>query len=66
MVVIQLISPNKRIVTIDGISCAEKDGYFTFTVPGWDKCTVYGIDAARRVIRGRLDAAVRNTLGIKE
>ena len=37
---------------------------YRFTVPGWDECTVSGVAAAERVIRGRLDAAVRNTMGI--
>ena len=54
--------PHKTIIM--GVKCVVKDGYYTFTVPGWDECTVYGYSAARRVIRGRFDAAVRNTLGI--
>lgn len=37
---------------------------FSFTVPGWEPCTVTGEAAAERVIRGRLDLAVRNTLNI--
>lgn len=37
---------------------------YTFTVPGWRECSVTGRRAAQRVIRGRLDTAVRNTLGI--
>ena len=39
---------------------------YRFTVPGWDECTITGINAAKRVIDGRLNAAVRNTLGIGE
>ena len=37
---------------------------FRFTVPGWTECTIDGAGAAERTIRGRLDAAVRNTMGI--
>ncbi len=59
--------------TILGIQCEKrfvicgdgrKDVELTFTVPGWEKCTVLGYRAAKRCIKGRLDAAVRNTLGI--
>lgn len=59
---------------ISGIRCMvhrEKfpDGkyrdMYRFTVPGWDECTATGIKAAKRVIHGRLDPVVRNTLGIK-
>lgn len=39
---------------------------YRFTVPGWEECTVTGLRATKRVIRGRLDPAVRNTLGIGE
>ena len=38
---------------------------YRFTVPGWPECVVTGRRATKRVISGRLDAAVRNTLGIK-
>ena len=55
-----------NLVVINGVGCIEKDGYYTFTVPGWEECTVYGIKAARRVIRGRLDPAVRRTLRIDD
>ena len=55
-----------NLVVISGVGCIEKDGYYTFTVPGFPEYTVYGIKAARRVIRGRLDPAVRRTLGIDE
>ena len=60
---------------LDGIECNTwkvKDGNGTvrtaycFKVPGWDRITVLGKKAAKRIIRGRSDAAVRNTLGIKE
>ena len=37
---------------------------YRFTVPGWEECEITGRAAAERVIRGRLDAAVRNTMGI--
>lgn len=50
----------KRERCFDGI---RRDAY-TFTVPGWEECTVVGIRAARRTINGRLDAAVRNTMGM--
>lgn len=60
-------------VVIDGIACIVKperfpDGRtrptYTFTCPGWDECTVTGIRAAKRVIRGRTDPVVLLTLGI--
>lgn len=67
--------------TISGVVCAVVKERFTdvetgkpltawstayrFTVPGWDECTINGKRAAERVINGRLNAAVRNTLGIK-
>ena len=63
----------ERIVFVDGIKCkVHKERFpdgryldvYTFTVPGWDECTVTGVRTAKRVIRGRLDPAVRNTLGI--
>ena len=54
----------KTVVKIYGIECTVEKGYYTFTVPGWEEATVYGKKAAERTIRGRLDAAVRNTLGI--
>lgn len=58
--------------TIYGITCDvemqtfpdSRHPVYTFTVPGWEKCSVTGIDLAKRTIRGRLDPAVRNTLGI--
>lgn len=42
-----------------------KHPVYRFTVPGWPECKVTGKHAAKRVIHGRLDPAVRNTLGIK-
>ena len=61
---------------IDGIRCniikwrfrSTKGRYHTgyrFTVPGWPECIITGLRATRRVIRGRLNPDVRNTLGIK-
>ena len=38
---------------------------YRFTVPGWPECSITGIRATKCVILGRLDPAVRNTLGIK-
>ena len=55
-----------NMIVIDGVGCMERNNYYTFTVPGWEECTVYGIKAARRVIRGRLAPAVRRTLRIDE
>ena len=60
----------ERIYGIDCEVTQEKfqDGkhsVYRFTVPGWQECVVTGRRAAKRVINGRLDAAVRNTLGIK-
>ena len=58
---------------IYGIKCKRetfKDGNgkkriaYTFTVPGWEECTVTGIRAARLVIRARGSAVVRNTLNM--
>ena len=60
--------------TIMGIECMvhkEKfpDGrhrnVYRFTVPGWPECSVTGLMAAKRVIGGRLDPAVRNTFEIE-
>lgn len=59
-------------VVLDGISCVVtqenfadgKHDVYRFTVPGWPECAVTGRRTARRVIRGRLDPAVRNTMGI--
>lgn len=55
-----------NMIVIDGVLCQKSGVYYTFTVPGWEECTVYGLKAARRVIRGRLDPAVRRTLQIDE
>jgi hypothetical protein len=38
---------------------------YRFTVPGWPECSTTGIRSAKRMIHGRLDPAVRNTLGIE-
>lgn len=62
----------KTTVTIYGVPCVVKrekfpDGYhdvYTFTVDGWEECSVTGLRATKRVIGGRLDSAVRNTLGM--
>ena len=61
----------KRTEIVNGISCKVKrekfpDGFhdvYTFTVPGWDECSITGRREAKRVINGRCDAAVRNTMG---
>ena len=61
-----------RLEYIYGIPCKVKrekfpDGYhdvYTFKVDGWQECSVTGRRAAKRVINGRLDPAVRNTLQI--
>ena len=65
--------------TIDGIKCEvikkhypvnKPDGpwrwynAYRFTAPGWEECTIVGRTAAKRVIGGRTDLAVLNTLGI--
>ena len=55
-----------KTVFIMGVECFVEKGYFRFTVPGWEECTVYSKKAAERTIRGRLDMAVRNTMGIKD
>lgn len=60
----------ERIFGIDCIVEKVRDGdgrtceQFTFTVPGWEQCSIIGRRNAKRVIDGRLDTAVRNTLGI--
>lgn len=60
-------------IYVGGIECkfrSEKfpDGkwrdVYRFTVPGWGECKVTGLRAAKRVIHGRLNPAVTNTLGI--
>jgi hypothetical protein len=51
-----------RLTEFSGKRCE----IYTFTVPGWRECSVTGRRAAQRVIRGRLDPAVRNTLRIDE
>lgn len=67
------LTETERVVVIDGVKCAvhHEKGWngkyvnrYTFTVPGWEECTVTGIESARRTIRGRWNTAVRNTLGI--
>ena len=37
---------------------------YRFTAPGWDECTIVGLAATKRTIRGRTDPAVLNTMGI--
>ena len=64
---------------IDGINCEVVKIHFPvdavdgkwqwydayrFTAPGWDECTIVGLAAAKRVIRGRTDPTVLNTMGI--
>ena len=65
----------KRYEYVCGIKCSvEKvkfpDGKclncYTFTVPGWEQCTVTGIRAAKKVINARLDLAVRRWYGIND
>lgn len=60
---------------LDGIECNTwrvKDGNGTvrtaycFKVPGWNRITVLGKREAKRIIKGRTNAAVCGTLGIKE
>jgi len=67
------ITADKETVRVLGIDCevtrekfpdGEHDVY-RFTVPGWPECPVTGLRAAKRVIKGRLDPAVRNTLGME-
>ena len=53
-----------KTMLIYGVVCHIEKGYYRFTVPGWEECTVYGKKAAERTIRGRLNAAVRNTMEI--
>lgn len=58
----------KRIEYVYGIKCSvekvkcldgkRRDSY-TFTVPGWEQCTVTGIRAAKRVINARLSPDAR-------
>lgn len=62
------------LAVVDGITCKVTphtfpDGrtraLYTFTCPGWDECTVTGLRAAKRVIRGRTDPAVLATLRLR-
>lgn len=55
-----------KTVLIMGVTCYVEKGYYRFIVPGWPECIVYGKKEAERTIRGRLDAAVRNTMEIKD
>ncbi len=41
-----------------------KHDVYTFAVPGWEKCSIVGLRATKRAIKGRLDPAVRNTMEI--
>lgn len=61
-------------VVISGIECIvhkEKfpDGkrcdVYTFTVPGWDECSITGKREAKRVIHGRLSPEARWAYGIR-
>ena len=60
-------------VYVYGIKCIVKKEQFpdgkhetyTFTVDGWEECTVTGLKAAKRVINGRLNSATRRTLGMR-
>jgi hypothetical protein len=60
----------EQVEMVNGIPCKVTQerflgGYryvYTFTVPGWDECSVIGRRAAKRVINGRCDPAVRNTM----
>lgn len=65
---------NGRAEVVLGIQCMVRrekfpDGryrdVYRFTVPGWPECSTTGIRSAKRMIHGRLDPAVRNTLGIE-
>ena len=61
-----------RIEYVCGVPCSVRkekfaDRYhdvYTFTVDGWGECSVTGLRATKRTIQGRMDTAVRNTLGI--
>ena len=61
-------------ILVSGVECkvhSEKfpDGkwrdVYRFTVPGWEECSITGLRETKRVIRGRLDPVVRDTLKIK-
>lgn len=59
-----------RTEYVYGIRCKVKrekfpDGYhdvYTFKIDGWEECSIMGRRAAKRVINGRLDPAVINTM----
>lgn len=68
------VEVDERVEVVLGIQCMVRrekfpDGryrdVYRFTVPGWPECSTTGIRSAKRVIHGRLDPAVRNTLGIE-
>lgn len=65
----------KDYVVINGIACertlevfpdGKKRPVYRFYGAGWKECRVTGLRAAKQVIRGRLDPAVRRMLGIDE
>lgn len=52
---------------VHSVKCGDgrwRDAY-RFTVPGWEECSITGLRETKRVIRGRLDPVVRDTLKIK-
>lgn len=60
-----LLIPKEGIKWLYRFGQDGKHSVYRFTVPSWPECKVTGKRAAKRVINGRLDPAVRNTLGIK-
>ena len=53
-------------VTKETFPDGKRREVFTFTVPGWESCTVTGRRAAKRVISARLDPLVRRIQGIMD
>ena len=60
---IEYISGIPSVVAVESFPGGQHMTY-RFTVPGWRECCVAGKKAAQRVIRGRTDSAVINTLRI--
>lgn len=63
----------QKTVTVMGITCevtrvkcldGKYHNVYTYTVPGWERCSTTGIKDTRRVINARLSPGVRNLYGL--
>lgn len=66
---------NQKIAVIQGVPCEihrvqfpdkKKRDVYTFTVPGFEQCSITGIRETKRVIKGRLSPYARWACGIKD